>query len=146
MSAASFAQEALSGNPLCTRADVQRLVQDLANPVLPHFSPGCAQVHLGENRAHYGDPAGGLEAFARPLWGLVPLAVGGGHFDHWDLWQKGLVGGTDPAHPEYWGLAGDYNQRSVEQAAFGFGLALAPEHLWQPLAADARARLSTWLR
>jgi hypothetical protein len=133
-------------NPLRTRADVQRLVRDLVAPVLPHFSPGRAEVRLGENRAHFGDPAGWLEGFARPLWGLVPLAAGGGAFSHWSLWQQGLAAGSDPAHAEFWGWAGDYDQRSVEQAAFGFGLVLAPDNLWEPLALPVQERLAAWLQ
>jgi hypothetical protein len=136
----------IAENPLRTRADLQKFAVDLATPLVPHFSDGGAQVRLGANRAHYGDPAGWLEGFARPLWGLAPLAAGGGKFDHWSLWQRGLDAGTDPAHSEYWGLAGDYDQRSVEQAAFGFGLALAPEQLWNPLPAVVRQRLATWLQ
>lgn len=133
-------------NPLRTRADVAQLVRDLVTPIVPHFSAGCAQVRLGENRAHYGDPAGWLEGFARPLWGLAPLAAGGENFDHWSLWQRGLAAGSDPAHGEYWGRTGDYDQRSVEQAAFGLGLAIAPQQLWDPLAPAVRARLADWLR
>jgi hypothetical protein len=136
----------MNERPLRTRTDLQQLVRDLVEPLLPHFSPGRAQIRLGVNRAHYGDPAGWLEAFSRPLWGLVPLAAGGGRFDHWPLWQQGLAAGTDPDHPEYWGLAGDCDQRSVEQAAIGFGLALAPHHLWEPLPPPARERLTAWLQ
>jgi hypothetical protein len=135
-----------ANNPLRTRADLQRLATDLTAPLVPHFSPGRAQVILGENRAHYGDPAGWLEGFARPLWGLAPLAAGGGQFEHWPLWQQGLASGSDPKNPEYWGLAGDFDQRSVEQAAFGFALALAPKQLWEPLAPTAKAQLGDWLR
>lgn len=133
-------------NPLRTRADLQRFARDLAAPLVPHFSPGRAQVRLGPNRAHYGDPAGWLEGFARPLWGLAPLAAGGGRFDFWPLWQQGLAAGTDPAHPEYWGLAGDFDQRSVEQAAFGVALALAPEQVWTPLNPAVQARVAAWLQ
>ena len=136
----------ITENPLRTRADVQKFAVDLATPLVPHFSAGGAQVRLGANRAHYGDPAGWLEGFARPLWGLAPLAAGGGKFDHWSLWQRGLDSGTDPAHSEYWGLAGDYDQRSVEQAAFGFALALAPERVWRPLPPVVRERLAAWLQ
>lgn len=132
-------------NPLHTRADVQRLVRDLVEPILPHFSPGCAELHLGENRGLFGDPAGWLEGFARPLWGLVPLAAGGGSFVHWDVWQKGLTSGTDPSGTEYWGLAGDYDQRSVEQAAIGLALALAPKQCWEPLSPATREKLAAWL-
>ena len=133
---------------LRTRADLQAWTRSLVTPVLPGFSAGRAAIHLGENRAHYGDPAGGLEGFSRPLWGLVPLAAGAGagSFAHWDLWRAGLAAGSDPAHPEFWGLAGDFDQRSVEQAAFGFALALAPHEFWHPLPRDTQTRLAAWLR
>ena len=134
-----------SENPLKTRADVQRLVTDLVAPVLPHFSEGRARIHLGANRALYGDPAGLLEGFARPLWGLIPLAAGGGKFKHWDLWRIGIENGTDPRHPEYWGAAGDFDQRSVEMAAFGVGLAVAPRELWDKLPKVVRERFAAWL-
>ena len=136
----------LTQNPLRTRADVQRLVRDLVEPVVPHFSPGRAQVSLGANRALYGDPAGLLEGFARPLWGLIPLAAGGGKFAHWALWRDGIAHGTDPEHPEFWGKLGDFDQKSVESAAFGVGLALAPKELWDKLPANVRARFSAWLQ
>ena len=135
----------LTQNPLLTRADVQRLVCDLVEPLIPHFSPGCAQLNIGANRAAYGDPASQLEAFTRALWGLVPLAAGGGAFGHWEHWRRGIAAGTDPEHPEFWGWPGDYDQRCVEAAALGCGLALAPEELWTPLDAAVRARLAAWL-
>lgn len=125
---------------------MQRLLLALTEPLIPRFSEGRARLHLGENRAHYGEPADSLEAFARPLWGLVPLQAGGGEFPHWNLWQAGLATGSDPACEEFWGYAGDFDQRSVEQAALGFGLALAPDQLWEPLDAFTKARLSAWLR
>jgi len=135
-----------STNPLRTRTDVQQLLRDLVNPILPHFSKGRAEVRLGANRAHYGDPAGWLEGFARPLWGLVPLAAGDGDFKHWALWREGLDSGTNPLHQEFWGMAGDYDQRSVEQAAIGFGLALTPKIVWDPLSSQAKKNLSSWLQ
>lgn len=132
-------------NPLRNRDDVQRLVRDLVEPIIPHFSPGRANVTLGPNRALYGDPAGLLEGFARPMWGLVPLTMGGGKFKHWDLWRAGIESGTNPAHPEYWGAPGDFDQRSVEMAAFGTALALAPKELWEKLSKPTQVRLVAWL-
>jgi hypothetical protein len=117
----------------------------LVDPLIPHFSPGRAEMRLGANRASYGDPASQLEGYSRPLWGLAPLAAGGGRFYHWKSWREGLINGTNPAHPEYWGLAGDFDQRSVEQAAFGFALALAPGEFWKPLSSVERARVCAWL-
>ncbi|NUS13324.1 MAG: DUF2264 domain-containing protein, partial [Streptomyces sp.] len=89
--------------------------------------------------------AADLEGYARPLWGLAPLAAGGGDFAHWDLWARGLAAGTDPAHPEYWGAPEDLDQRTVESAAIGFALALAPDRLWDPLSGAEKDRAGAWL-
>ena len=132
-------------NPLRTRADVAQLVRDLIAPVLPHFSPGRAQVLLGPPRALYGDPVGQLEGFARPLWGLAPFAAGGGEFAHWNYWREGLAHGTDPAHPEYWGPAGNYDQRNVEMAALAATLLLAPGQFWDPFPRRTKDQIVAWL-
>lgn len=86
-----------------------------------------------------------LEGFARPLWGLVPLAAGGGTFDDWALYRRGLEHGTNPAHPDYWGGRLERSQVLVEMAAVGFGLALAPEHLWEPLTPNVQKNVARWL-
>jgi hypothetical protein len=132
-------------NPLLTRADLQKAVRDLFQPLKPHFSSGAARVRLGFTGAHYDDHAAELEGFARPLWGLVPLSAGGGDFSEWELYRRGLSNGTDPNHPEYWGTPGDRDQRLVEMAAIGLALLMVPEQLWEPLSPEARSNLSRWL-
>ncbi|GAA0979727.1 DUF2264 domain-containing protein [Acrocarpospora macrocephala] len=122
------------------------LVRELVAPLLPRFSSGRARLRLGGNAAHYPDAAAELESFARPLWGLAPLAAGGGAFEHWDLWREGLANGTDPGHPEYWGAVTDIDQRLVETAAIGLALALAPETIWDPLTGRQRDAVATWLQ
>ena len=64
----------IADNPLRDRADLQRFARDLTAPLLPHFSAGRAQVRLGPNRAHYGDPAGWLEAHAALAATPAPVA------------------------------------------------------------------------
>lgn len=135
----------LSSNPLRTRADLQAAVRALVAPLVPHFSPGAARVRLGHTAAHFDHHAAELEGFARPLWGLTPLAAGGGAFADWDLYRRGLANGSDPQHPEYWGAPRDRDQRLVEMAPIGMALSLAPEQVWQPLAPRARANLAAWL-
>jgi hypothetical protein len=134
----------LADNPLRTRADVQRAARDLFDPLLPHWSEGGARVKLGSHGVWFSDACEELEGFARPLWGLVPLALGGGRFDHWDLYRRGLENGSDPTHPEFWGWA-ETDQRMVEMAAVGFALAFLPDVVWEPLAPPARDRLVAWL-
>jgi hypothetical protein len=137
----------MAGNPLVTKADVQRAVVDLVEPVVAHLSPGGARARLGTFGAHFAPRVAELEGYARPLWGIVPLVAGGGSFAHWDRWVAGLAHGTDPEHPEYWGpCAGDVDQRMVEMAAIGFALAFVPEHLWDPLSGRQHDHVVAWLR
>jgi hypothetical protein len=139
------AQKEVLDNPLRTRADARRLLLELFKPLAGHFSSGRAQVRVGPEAAHFDRKAEWFEGFARPLWGLAPLQAGGGAFDQWDLFVQGIVSGTDPSHPEYWEPVGNNDQRSVEMAALGFALAIAPEKLWDALPQTARANLATWL-
>ncbi len=136
----------LAGNPLRSRADLQRAVRDLVTPLLPHFSPGRARVRLGSFAAVFPNADAELEGFARPLFGLAPLAAGGGAFAHWEHWQRGLAAGVDPDHPEHWSFYDGTAQTMVEQAAVGLALALVPERLWEPLSERSRAQLVEWLQ
>lgn len=137
----------MAGNPLATKADVQRAVLDLVEPVARNLSPGGARARLGSFGAMFPERVAELEGYARPLWGIVPLATGGGIFPHWEQWVAGLDHGTDPDHPEYWGeCRHDIDQRMVEMAAIGFALAFTPERLWDPLSGVARDRVVAWLR
>ena len=137
----------LALGPLLTRDDVARAVVDLYEPLRPYVSPGGARVRLGSFASVFEQSTAELEGFARPLYGIVPLTVGGYDFAHWDRVVDGLDAGTDPDSAEYWGpVPGDNDQRMVEQAAIGLALAFCPERTWEPLSADARERLVTWLQ
>jgi hypothetical protein len=136
----------LHGNPLQTRADVERGLQDLFQPLLPYFSQGGARVRLDAAAAHFDRAAADLEGFARPLWGLTPLTAGGGEFDHWELYRRGLANGTDPEHPEYWGAVNSTDQRMVELAAIGFTMRLLPHLVWEPLEQKAKDNLAAYLK
>ncbi len=113
---------------------------------MPHFSAGKARVRLGYGGARHDLASADLEGFARPLWGIVPLAAGGYDFPHWEVWREGLANGTNPEHPEFWGWPGDNNQRLVEMAAIGFALRLVPEHVWHPLPSAAQRNLAHYLQ
>jgi hypothetical protein len=137
----------MTGNPLRTKDDVRRAAVDLVEPVVAHLSPGGARARLGSYGSTFAPRVTELEGYARPLWGIVPLVVGGGEFAHWDRWVAGLVNGTDPDGAEYWGSCGPaVDQRMVEMAAIGFALAFVPEHLWEPLTGRQRDHVVEWLR
>ncbi len=134
-----------SQNPLRSRADVQRAVMELFEPLLPHFSSSGARVRLSAMSAHFDTAAAELEGFARPLWGIVPLVAGGGQFAHWDMLRRGLDNGTNPAHPDYWGDVGAIDQRQVEMAAIGYALRLARTDIWDPLDDEVKQRVAQYL-
>jgi len=137
----------VKNNPLTTRADVERAAMQLIGPLVPLLSAGRARLHLGDTGAYYPDSVAQMEAFARPLWAIVPMLAGGCRSAEplWELWRGGIIHGTDPAHPEYWGEVTDYDQRLVEMAVFGLGMAIAPERFFFSLPKAAQGNLVRWL-
>jgi hypothetical protein len=134
-----------SENSLTTRRDVQDAVRSLARPVAAFASPAGARVRLGATGAYFPAVSAELEGFARPLWGLAPLAAGGCDSGDWERLRQGLAHGTDPAHPEFWGLPADYDQRLVETAPIAVALCLVPAILWDPLAPAVQANVVSYL-
>lgn len=96
---------ALSQNPLRTRADTERALLRILEPVKGRFTAGNAGLHLGDFAAHYGENSAHMEAFSRMLWGQ------GGGGEYLPLFRRGLVNGTDPDHPAYWGRWGTMTKR-----------------------------------
>lgn len=136
----------LHGNPLKTRTDFAASVVQIWEPLKPSFSAGCARVSLARTGAHFTTAAAELEGYARPLFGLAPLAAGGLPFDDWDMMARGFANGMDPEHPEYWGDIQDMDQRLVESAAVGLGLLLAKDKLWDPLPQEKQENIGRWLK
>lgn len=117
---------------------------------------------LGAGARYPGLPSGhgpaidALEGFSRsaPLWGAWvcsgrPRVVGlstGRDVDLVGLFRRGLLAGTDPASPEYWGDVRDRDQRIVEAADIALGLWLFRSALWDELGNAERERVAAWLR
>ena len=103
-----------------TKQEWQGLLSDLLLPLKEHYSSKGAQLLLGSSGATYEQRTITMEAFARPLWGLVPLWAGGGSLDGFEeIFRRGIAAGTDPQSEEYWGDLHNYDQRMVEMAALG---------------------------
>ena len=137
----------VKNNPLRTRDDVERAAAALIEPLLPLLSPGKARLHLGDTGAAYSDAIAEMEAFARPLWAIVHMLAGGCERVKplWKVWKEGIGNGTDPDHPEYWGKIGSYDQRQVEMAVFGYGMAAAPQEFFFSLPKRVQKNLYDWL-
>ncbi|MGF1720477.1 DUF2264 domain-containing protein [Vibrio kyushuensis] len=133
------------GNPLKTKNDFQQVVIDLLDPLIAKMRTQGAALDLDEGGAIFDMKASALEGVARPLWGIIPLELGGGHFPHWSVIHRAIIEGVDSNHPNYWGETSDRDQRSVEMAAIGFMLALLPEKGWDPLPQSTKTELALWL-
>lgn len=130
-------------NPLRTRKDVERALLQLLEPVRGRFTAGNAGLKLGAHAAHYGENSARMEGFSRMLWGLGPLWAAGGGAEWLAPFREGLVNGTDPDHPAYWGRPFDYDQKVVEMAAIATTLLLCGERMrFTPREAE---NLYSWL-
>lgn len=138
-------QSPFKSNPVETRDDLASFLVGLLDPLAAHTSPGGARIHLGYTGTHFDETAAHLEGFSRPIWGLASLLAGGGKYEGVDRWVQGFTNGTDPDHEEFWGDMRDKDQRMVECSAIGFSLAVAKEHLWDALDANAKTHLENWL-
>jgi hypothetical protein len=132
-------------NPFLTRDDMLVALKALFTPIEPFLSSGKARISLGVSGATFLVEPAELEGFARPLWGLIPLADCDPQFPNWDIFREGFKNGTDPDHSEFWGYTGDKDQRLVELAIFGYALAAIPEIIWDPLDEQAKANLAKWM-
>ena len=94
---------AVEENPLLTRADVARAAAELLLPLTPLMSHGRARIHLGETGAVYPNTIAEMEAFARPLWAILPMLMGKCPEAEplWAYWRQGIEHGVNPEHPEY---------------------------------------------
>lgn len=138
---------------LHSKQDFQELMLSILEPLKPYYSEEKARLHLGVTMAHYDMDAAWMEAFSRPLWGLVPFWAGGGRelekesaqekFE--TIYRKGLCAGTDENNSEYWGECGSFDQRFVEMAAISYGIMFAPQVVWDPLSEKEKDRLCSYL-
>ena len=128
------------------RAELAALAAVLVEAVGPFFSPGRARLRLGSAGQMYGCHGAELEAFSRQLWAAGSL-LGGGFDAPWtERFAEGIVNGTDPEHPEFWGMdAPPMQQPCVERPAVAFALVEAQDVFWEPLSESRRERIFDWL-
>ncbi len=131
---------------LNTKTDFMALMFDILNPLKNKYSKECALLDLGTTAAGYSLAVSQMEAFARPLWGLIPFWSGGGEDAAFEeIYRNGIISGTDPDSNEYWGNCNSFDQRFVEMASLAYGLLFAPEKIWYPLTEKQKVDFAGWL-
>lgn len=126
-------------------------VQSLLQPLVALMRPGKADLPLLGQASNHGPQADRLESFARPCL----LAA------HWlaseparnetlsraevaEWFRRGLVIGTNPESPEYWGPTANHHQHTVEMAALTLAFQMARASLWEPLTRSERDQVADW--
>lgn len=132
-------------NEFQTRNDLEAAHDELVEPLVDGFSPGGARVRLDESGSGCTVAAAEFEGFLRPLWGIVPYIYGGADFKHAALYRNGLVNGCNPAHEEFWGHPGDFDQILVDLAAIAFAICFTKNVFWDPLTSEQKDVVSQYL-
>lgn len=132
-------------NPLSSRQDLVAALNTLLEAVDTQFPAGSSRFSLGDTSAHYATDVAQMEGLSRVLWGLFPLMAAGDSTPFSDKYIAAIKQGTDPQSAGYWGEAGPYDQRLVEMAAYGLGLALLQDKLTALFSEREVMNLHAWL-
>ncbi|VTP17274.1 hypothetical protein PUATCC27989T_05274 [Phytobacter ursingii] len=131
--------------PLSSRSDVSAALKTMLSALDKQFPAGRSGFSLGETCAHYGADIAEMEGLSRAMWGIFPLLAGGEALPLSEKYITALKLGTDPQSSGYWGDTGPYDQRLVEMAAWGLGLALLQDTCLASFSARERDNLHRWL-
>lgn len=143
--------QTLKNNPLKTRADYEQALISLIDPVynLMTAQKATGRVHLGTSGAVYDEPRRDIEGFLRSLWGLGPLCSTPERAATYSTYFKaatdGILAGTDPQSPEYWGQLTDYDQLFVEMGSLATFLTLTRGFFWETLTDQQQTNIHQWL-
>ena len=125
--------------------------ESLLKPLTVLMAPGKADLPLRGQASNHGAVADRLESFARPCllaahWlQSEPAAQETVSRKEVATWfRRGLLLGTDPSSPEYWGPTANHHQHTVEMGALTLAFQIARPQLWNPLSAKERAQVARW--
>lgn len=138
-----------------TRDHWEETFKILIAPILDNASPKGARQLIPGQRSHHGRDADELEGFSRSFIMAGPWLSGsqtgvfelkGNTYNVGEFYRRGLVSGTDPKNPEYWGDPYDYAQHLVELASVAWSLWLGRKHVWEPLSSTEKEQIARYLQ
>ncbi len=132
-------------NPFEQYEDVADGFNDMLDVLHPYFKAETAGgLDLGTHGTVYDKKIRDVEAFLRPLWGLGPFLT---QNDSPFLaeYMDGIIAGTNPKHPNYWGIVQDFDQRIVEMASLSTLFLLNKEKTWLKLTKEQKINVHAWL-
>lgn len=137
-----------------TRNHWMEMFADLIVPIIDNGSPGSARQVIPGPRSHHGQLADELEGFTRSFIMAGPwlhqaqspvVSAPDGERDVAAFYRRGILHGTDPDHPEYWGQITDYAQHLVEMASLAWSLYLSRRWIWDTLSAAEQKQVAAYL-
>jgi hypothetical protein len=118
-------------------------------------TPARSMVKFPGLPSKNGAVADGMEGFARsaPLWGAwvasgrpaVVTLPGGDSVDLNETFKQGVLSGTNPDSPGYWGHIGDLDQRIVEASDVTLSLWLLRNTVWNQFSPLEKTQVCSWL-
>jgi hypothetical protein len=129
----------------------QLAARRLLEPLAALMQAGHADLPIAGAPSDHDAQADRLEGFARPLTLAAFFLQSEPHPDDQALREKiaawfraGLVAGSDPKSPQYWGPDASYHQHHVEMGLMSIGLQIAARDLWDPLPAAGKDQVARW--
>jgi len=138
-----------------TRDHWEEAFKILIAPIIDNASPEGARQVIPGQRSHHGKDADELEGFSRSFIMAGPWLKGSKpgvfeynskNYDVGEFYRRGLIAGTNPKNPEYWGDPYDYAQHLVEIASIAWSLWLSKKHVWDPLPSADKNQVASYLR
>jgi len=137
-----------------TRDHYEEIFRELTAAIIDNASPGCARQLIPGPRSHHGRLADELEGFTRSFIMAGPwlsqkdkasFEWNGRSYDVAEFYRRGIINGTDPGHPEYWGDITDYAQHLVEMASLSWSLYLSRRQIWERFSEEQKQQVAGYL-
>lgn len=132
-------------NDFKSKADFSKFLGDTLEPLKTCFIKDGTRINIENVSSSARDSVTEVEGFMRILWGLASDDSYDKDSYWWQKMRQGLINGTNPDHPSYFGVVGDYDQRLVEMASIGYSFVLRPECIYEPMSDLEKQRLIRWL-
>lgn len=144
--------EQIKENPLRSKADVKAALVDILTPAMEVLSQQKrkGRFRMSDSGAVYIQDKTEVEGFMRLLWGLGPFFSDPKRIyekpDWYELTTQGIIAGTDPDSPDYWGGdLGDYDQVFVEMGALTAFLYETKATFWDNLSVPKQKTIVKWM-
>ena len=137
-----------------TREHIEEAFFVLMNGIVSSASEGGARQRIAGQRSHHGQLADELEGFSRSFIMASAWLHGSpsGKFtyqgkttDVAGFYKRGILAGTDPNNPEYWGDIKDQSQHLCECAALGWSLCMSKAHIWDAFTEVEKKQVADYL-